>query len=268
MSESCKDILNLIPMYIDAILDTEESDRVAEHINSCEKCRAEFMLMASVMKKTKELPDIKISADFHNNLMQKIRKQQAENRKKRIILLRRSGAGVAAAAVVALSVVSFGGLKNSPTDIDIESPVISNKSTPEADTTTTRVETTTDNNEQVKTYTNQTPKSSSPQKATPETDTLPEFSGGGSSAAAAPTESVMTDASAPMVCDDLSCMKSVITTDDTNRDEVLEILSQYEKDEIGYVVPDINTVMKRLSELGIKVTVENCEYSSNYIIIK
>lgn len=251
MSESCKDILNLIPMYIDTSLDTKESDRVAEHINSCEKCHAEFMLMSSVMKKTRELPDIKVSSDFHDNLMQKVRKQQAEKHKKRIALLRRSSMGVAAAAVVALSVVGFSNLKNAPTDIDTQSPVLS---VPEVKKTEA-----TDNKEPTKVHTTQE-KASSPQKT--ET-TAPE-----NSAETVPSEVATTDAEIAVVCDDLSCIKSVITTDDTNREEIMEILSQYEKDEIGYIVPDINTVIKKLSELGVEVSTQACEYPSNYIIIK
>ena len=39
---NCKDILNLIPLYIDNILDSKEKDLVNEHINSCQKCREEL----------------------------------------------------------------------------------------------------------------------------------------------------------------------------------------------------------------------------------
>jgi hypothetical protein len=81
-----------------------------------------------------------------------------------------------------------------------------------------------------------------------------------------PSEENICDVSA--ICDDLTCTKATITLDDTNRDAVMEILSQYGKDDIGYLIPDINNVLRKIAELGIQVQTESCELEHNYIIIK
>lgn len=270
-TQNCSEILNLIPSYIDDILDDEEKDRVAEHIKSCANCRAEYELMSSIAEKTKDLPDITISADFHKNLIKRAETLQARKRARRTILLRRSGAGVAAAAVVALSVVSFGNLSNSKTDLD--NPVYTATPSPDSVVVTTEdVSTHSDNNARVEVHTKEAAQSvDTPKDTKAEVAPAPitENVGGGSSAAS-PEAPSTTDLSTDMatMCDDLSYMKAVITLDDTNREAVMGILTQYEKDEIGYRVPDINKVMRKIAELGITATAESCEFSQNYIIVK
>ncbi len=272
-TQNCSEILNLIPSYIDDLLDIKEKDRVAEHINSCDKCRAELTLMTSVREKTKELPDVKISADFHARLMEKAKEQKAKKRARRIVLLRRSGAGVAAAAVVALSVVSFGNLGNTNSDIGDQAPVYSATPTPEAAPTpdvntetdvalTARTESTA---QDVQNYTQ--PKEAVPQAApvTDITDTAP-ASGGGSSAKADLEAEVIVDAA--VVCDESAYMAAEITLDDSNREAVMEILAPYEKDHMGYKVPDIGAVLRKIAELGIQVQATDCDMNSNYIIVK
>lgn len=270
-SQNCSEILNLIPSYIDDILDNEEKDRVAEHINSCANCRAEYEQISALIAKTKDLPDVAISSDFHKNLMEKAAALQAKKRARRIVLLRRSGAGVAAAAVVALSVVSFGNLSNSNTDINDNSPIYSATPSPDSVAVTTEdVSTYSDSSARVEVYTKeQSTKKSESTKTEASPAPVTDSAGGGSSAAtpAAPSSTDQnTDIAA--ICEDISYMKAVITVDDANRDAVMEILSQYEKDDIGYRVPDINKVMRKISELGITVTAESCELSQNYIIVK
>ena len=277
-TSNCSEILNLIPSYIDDLLDIEVKDRVAEHINSCDKCRAELTLMTSVREKTKELPDVKISADFHARLIEKAKEQKAKKRARRIVLLRRSGAGVAAAAVVALSVVSFGNLGNTDSDIGDQAPVYSAAPTPEVTptpdvntetdvTSTARTESTAQN---VQNHTQ--PKEAAPQAApvTDITDTAPVSgggsSGGGSSAKADLEAEVTVDAA--VVCDESAYMAAEITLDDSNREAVMEILAPYEKDHMGYKVPDIGAILRKIAELGIEVQAKDCDMNSNYIIVK
>ena len=265
--QNCSEILTLIPSYIDDFLDHEEKDRVAEHIKSCANCRAEYELMSSVKEKTKDLPDVTVSADFHKNLMAKAKEQKATKRARHIVLLRRSGAGVAAAAVVALSVVSFGNLNSSNEDLD--NTLYSATPSPKASVVTIEDVATYSDNKQTKAPSKAEQGVNAPKN--PKTDIPAAVSDdAGESSAVSPEVPSSQDLSSGIatVCDDLLYTKAVITLDDTNRDAVMKILEQYEKDEIGYRVPDINKVMRKIAELGITVTAESCELSQNYIIVK
>ena len=165
-----------------------------------------------------------------------------------------------AAAVVALSVVSFSNLNNTKTDIDSTNYSVA----PTSDAISVPVD------EPVSSVQN---KESTPPTAGTEEKVIKDISydsfvdnntappSGGSTAkdipAASPTlpaeESV---GDVAVICDDLTCMKAVITLDDTNRDAVMEILSQYEKDDTGYLIPDINNVLRKIAEQGIQVQTE------------
>lgn len=272
---NCSEILNLIPSYIDDLLDIKEKECVAEHIDSCDKCRTELALMTSVREKTKELPDVKISNDFHARLIEKAKEQKAKKHARRIVLLRRSGAGVAAAAVVALSVVSFGNLGNTNSDLGDQTPIYSATPTQEAaptpdvntETDVTPTARTENTAQDVQNYTQ--PKEAAPQAAPTidYTDAAPApSSGGGSSAKADLGAEVSVDAA--VVCDESVYMAAEITLDDINREAVMEILAQYEKDDIGYRVPDIGAVLRKIAELGIQVQAKDCDMNSNYIIVK
>lgn len=272
---NCSEILNLIPSYIDDILDNEEKDRVAEHIKSCPDCSAEYAFLSSVAKTTANLPNVKISADFHTKLMAKAKAQRAAKQAKRIVLLKRSGAGVAAAAVVALSVVSFGNLNKTNSDIGDQAPVYFASPAPEvAPTPDTYTTTDITSTAPAKANVQDLQENTQPKTQTTYADTddaVP--SGGGSSARidievapSATEETLASDAAA--ISEDACFTKAVITLGDTNRDAVMEILSAYEKDEIGYRIPDINRVMRKIAELGIEVYAESCDLGQNYIIVK
>ena len=264
MNESCKDIIDLIPLYIDNVLENDINSKVQEHLKYCKDCNQEFLFLSKISKSFQEIPDVNISENFHKNLMTKAAKQQAKKRAKRMVLLRRSSAGVAAAAVVALSVVGFSNLNNTRTDIDSTSYSV----TPTSDTISVPVDKTAPS---VQNKESAAPVAATEEKARQnitydsfgDENTAP--SGGGSTAkyALAAPSSLPTEESVG----DLTCMKAAITLDDTNRDTVMEILSQYEKDEIGYLVPDINVVLRKIAELGIQVRTENCELAHNYIIV-
>ncbi len=271
MNESCKDIVDLIPLYIDNVLEDDINSKVKEHIKHCKYCNQEFLFLSKISKSFQEIPDVSISENFHKNLMARVAEQQAKKRARRIVLLRRSGAGVAAAAVVALSVVGFSNLSTTKTDIDSANYSV----VPTSDTISVPVDETTS---LIQSKESAAPVAKTEEKAGQDIsydsfvdeNTAP--SGGGSTAkdisAASPSlpaDDIVGDVAA--ICEDLTCMKAAITLNDTNRDAVMEILSQYEKDEIGYLIPDINKVLRKIAELGIHVQTETCEFTHNYIII-
>ncbi len=277
MSKSCKDILDLIPMYIDNVLEDDIDNKVREHLKTCENCRYELTLASRISDGLRNLPDVPLSADFHKNLVEKAKEQQTKKRARRIVLFKRGGAGVAAAAVVALSVVSFANLNKADTDISEQAPIFSatptpDTSVPEENTKTTQ--TNTDYTARIETYERTEPTTAPQAEAEPATitDNKASSGGGGSAAVIVPTAPATTEETlgvdAAVMCDDMSYMKAVITLNDTNRDAVMEILSSYEKDETGYRVPDINRVMRKIAELGADITAESCDLEENYIIVK
>jgi len=126
----CESVQNLLSLYIDNMLSEEESNIVREHIKSCASCREELALMQSILKETKNLPEIEVSADFHKNLMEKI-KAEGKPEKKFAVNWKQAAGFVAAAAVVALSVVSFIELDRTPDNQNIDTYLAS--PTPQAE---------------------------------------------------------------------------------------------------------------------------------------
>lgn len=261
----CKNILNLIPLYIDNMLSEEETDIVARHLETCEHCRNEYEFIATLTKETKKLNEIEVSSDFHKNLMAKAEQKARTKKSRKFILLRRAGAGVCAAAVIALCVVTYNGLNKhqestnpdeyiSPTSGVSQNPV---KLTNEAPNTQSDVS---------------APKTQSTPIETPQktVETPPEVaeapSGGGSSAA--PVEEACPSA---ISLDDTVSTYTVatVTTNEDNRDAIEQILSRYEKDETGYKVADINPLLLQLAEMGATVeTRTDSTVTQNYIILE
>lgn len=276
----CEKILNLIPLYIDNCLSQEESDTVHRHITSCDACRKEYEFLSSLMNTAATLEETDLSADFHKNLMEKANDIKNKKRTKRIVLLKRSSAGVAAAAVVALCVVSFGNINKTADNKDADSLI----STPPQENLTAEITTYTAKEETITPpIEKSTPKKSDAPKqkatATPAvspvedvtTDIIEQPASGGGSSAAANTQSESSPkADEPLLLTEpLSFTVANISPDNHVRDAVMEILAPYEKDSIGYIVPDINTVLRKLAELGIEVNATTTtEYAQNYIILE
>ena len=128
----CESICYLLSPYIDNMLSDEESDIVREHIANCASCREELAMMQSIQTVTKQLPDIEVSADFHKNLMEKI-KAEGKTEKRYAIPWKKAAGFVAAAAVVALSVVSFLRIDKDPGNENLDAYLAS--PTPQAEET-------------------------------------------------------------------------------------------------------------------------------------
>lgn len=260
----CKQILNLIPLYIDNELSDEEIDIVSQHLESCKKCKSEFEFMKSVMVTTKGMENIDLPKDFHKNLMEKAEKLARAKRANRILLLRRAGTSVAAAAVIALSVVTFNEFIE-PKDIKkvdqyrasklSDSPLSLKAPSENKEKSAISVDKSTENIE----------KSEPPQTVSDKakTDSRDVFANEG-----AKTETEIPKEISIASVESTHVVATVTLKDDI-RDEVLKILADYEKDETGYIVQDIESVSDSLNALGAQVqlkTVDNI--NKNYIIIK
>ncbi len=250
-SSDCKNVLNLIPLYIDNLLSEEETDIVSRHLATCKSCKAEFEFMKSVMKTAKDLPKIDVPADFHNKLMSKVRTQKL----KRNVTLKHINAFVAAAAVVVLSVLAvsdFHIYKNSENpDQYIKSGVSDSPvsfTSPKA----------TDNKDRSLKQSEEISSEPAEKKTNEATDKT-----------VGPVTEQQNPIPATVSLDEEDFMVATIILNDENRSDALEILSAFEKDETGYIVEHIDFITQKLSEAGIEVTITtNTESAKNYIIVK
>ncbi len=254
-NSDCKDILDLIPLYIDNKLSEEDYLIVQNHINSCESCKKELEFMVSFTQKFRELPQIDISPDFHENLMEKAKKNLRNKELKRITYLRRGGAGVAA-AVVALF-ISYSNIKPAPpvANDDFNDTALNSS---QADKP---LDITADKNIQAKTskspaFINEPDTSS---KETNDTGTFPD----------SPEEDVFLQENVTVIDEEVQFSKSIITANDENREEILSILSTCEKDSTGYKSKNPEKLLQKLLELGCTIeTVADETININYIILK
>lgn len=125
MSKSCKEILVLLSPYIDRELDAETAKAVEEHLSACESCRAEYRFLSGISQAAGALPELSVSAEFHNALHEKLAAAAAEKNisGRRKPVWQWAAGFAAAAAVVALSVVTFSSLpKQSELTPDVPAP--------------------------------------------------------------------------------------------------------------------------------------------------
>lgn len=240
-TKDCDKIIEQLPLFIDDMLESSQAEAVSEHIDKCPDCKKEYNYLKAIMKKTGELPEKELPTDFHEELMQKIRKEK----KSRHIVLRRVSAYAAAAAVVAMSFLALGEFKNDENTGIKEKYITSEVSDEPISEEVLK--------EKLVSIENKTPKKA--QK--PKEEIINE-------------EQIPASISLEEVEEDKETFVTVtVTPTDDIRDVILEILSPYEKDDTGYIVEDIDSLIKTLKEKDIKITVSTPESATqNYVIIK
>ena len=262
-NSDCKQILNLIPLYIDNMLSDEEIDIVSRHLDSCKNCKCEFEFMKTIMGATKEISDVEIPKDFHKNLMQKAERLARQKRARRYLMLRRIGAGVAAAAVVALSVVTFGDFIKPQDSKILDKHLTPNLSDKPFYLTAPSEE-------------NVLPKAIDERRTDIQNDATPQAEKSESktdsddiSKNESQTKETQIPASLSINAQVPTYVLATVTLTDDVRDQVLEILSDYEKDDIGYIVPDMSEVIDDLENVGAIVSFKNDDtIKQNHIVIE
>lgn len=244
----CNDILNLIPLYVDNLLDEEESQKVKEHILSCPECKKEAEFMMSIMSKTKDLPKVVASSDFTAKVVAKANSKKST--KTRTILLRRISSGVAVAAVLTLCVVGLDFIKTETPEPE-KSTMLSAEKVSQASPDIIDI-----------------PKTEHSKKTTPniqEKTVVPD-----ESAETHTDETVESFIPAAMSEIELEYFTiATVELTDENRETVEELIKDYEKDDFGYIVPDMNVLLRKLCDSGIKVTTEvSPDKINDYIIIR
>lgn len=258
-NSDCKDILNLLPLYMDNMLSEEETDIVSRHLESCESCKRELLYITSISKSTAALSDIEVPRDFSKNIIEKAKEIQGKKRARRIAFFRCTSTAIATAAVVALCVV------NIPKTADInKNQTPQNTATPTTDIS----EIPASHSAPVAENTSLTPAPSTKatEESTPKTTKLPDetpTSGGGSSAFTEYPQNA-----AAVLCDEDSFVIATVTIPEDMRAQALEILSSCPQDEKGYRAQDIHAILQKLSELGATIeTKTDTALTENYIII-
>ena len=253
----CEKILNLIPLYIDNMLSDEENDEVLRHLKTCKKCQSELEYLKSIIDTTKDIPEIDLPKDFHKNLMEKAEKIERTKKKKRYITLRHISTGVAAAALIAISFVALGEISEHK-ETKQPDQYITSRLSDEPIQKDARDNADYDNDvkpkernlnkESVKSA--QTPKDAATEvKETQVVEQIP--------------------ASISVADEVVTYTIATLELTEEIKEEVLEILSQYEKDEKGYIVPNIKDVIEKTENLGAIVDYKtDSAITQNYIIIK
>ena len=245
----CKDVLNLIPLYIDNMLSKKESDIVSQHIKSCKKCKEELALMKSLTRSIKDTLEVDLPEDFHKKLMMRVENDLRRKKTLRNIFMRRIGAGVAAAAALVLSLVALSDFvphhDKQNSDIYLASDLSKNPINITAPTKESKA-LPIDNTDK------------KPHEATQKSNDAPLPD----KAEANLPVSISLDENTP-------CVFATVSAKEDIKSAVLEILSSYEKDETGYIVNDFDDAIARLKELGAKITFKTDDaLSNNYIVLE
>lgn len=254
-NKECEKIRRLIPLYIDTMLSDKETDEVINHLDKCPDCRNEYNYLKAIIGTTKEISEKELPKDFHKNLMERI-ESCVHKKKKRYITLRHVSAGVAAAAVVAISFVALGEIsepkKTELSDEYITSRLSDGPIQKDAPNDMLADYSFESEEKNVNKSDNKTSSVSKNTKTEKETQTLEQI-----------PASISLD-------EETKIYKTVsVTLTEDNRDEVLKILSEYEKDETGYIVEDIEETVEKLKEIGACITtINNDADEQNYIVIK
>ncbi len=249
-NKECEKIRKLLPLYIDNMLSDKECDEVLKHLDKCPDCKNEYNYLKAIIGTARKIPQKELSPDFHKNLMEKV-KTKSHKKKKHYITLRHISAGVAVAAVIAISFVALGEI-NEPKEMELTNRFITSRVSDEP--VQRDAEKPTDNSFTAEEK-NVNKKTSSASK-----NTVIE-------------ENVQTEQQIPATAsldEETKIYKSAtVTVTEDIRDEVFEILSDFKKDETGYIVDDIESVVEKLKETGASVkTINDSTDAQNHIVIK
>lgn len=108
MKYNCKDIVELLPIYVDNMTNQLESAKVKEHLAECAECRREYEFLKNIIETTTELPYIEASQNFTDTLHSKLIAAKNLKSKKSLAAFRKVAiASLSSAAVIAISIVSL-----------------------------------------------------------------------------------------------------------------------------------------------------------------
>ncbi len=98
----CSRVMELLSEYADDELDSETSDEIRKHMESCSSCKYEYELLMGVIDNCRRLGEVDLPGDFNKNLHEKLI-SEGNSYKNRYIWLKRYGA-VAAVLILFISI--------------------------------------------------------------------------------------------------------------------------------------------------------------------
>lgn len=107
----CIDCIDKLSAYIDNELDLIEKKEVEKHLQMCEGCREELVLLTHIQEKIKDIDQIHLPEGFHEQLMKKVDEDSKINgikAKKRSTMGGRRIVGYLSAVAAALLIVWVG----------------------------------------------------------------------------------------------------------------------------------------------------------------
>lgn len=250
-NQECEKIRKLLPLYIDNMLSDKDGDDILKHFDKCPDCKIEYNYLKAIIGTAKEIPQKELSSDFHKNLMEKVR-IQSHKKKKPYITLRHISAGVAAAAVIAISFVALGEISE-PEEMNLTNQFITSRL---SDEPVQKDAEKPKDNSFVSEENNVNKKTSQDSKNT-----------------VIEEKEIKTEeqiAASVSLDEEVKTYKTVtVTVTEGIRDEIEEFLSDFKKDDVGYIVEDIEGVVEKLKEINAIVKIiNNSTNTQNYIVIK
>jgi len=104
---NCDKVCRKLSQYLDNALSVQEKSLIAEHLNTCQKCKQELSLLLQEQTHLAQLKPIKISSDFNAKLWQRIRNEENPGSASIIDIL--LGKLIPIPAVLAVLLVVFSG---------------------------------------------------------------------------------------------------------------------------------------------------------------
>jgi hypothetical protein len=78
---NCKDVQNLLSVYVDHECTITQKREIEEHIKDCKSCQVELEWLKSLISKVQELDEVDVPEGFHEDLMHRVHKTKDNSSK-------------------------------------------------------------------------------------------------------------------------------------------------------------------------------------------
>jgi len=74
----CVKVLELLPRFIENDFSEAEMEEIRRHIETCERCEAEYRAMLSLVDRLDQLPVVGVPSSFKSAIMHRLSKDKQE----------------------------------------------------------------------------------------------------------------------------------------------------------------------------------------------
>ena len=103
----CREILELLPLYIEGELEKSKENAVKKHLEECKSCAEELRFLENILSEAGKLPEIEPSENFHTSLKEKLKTVKQIKVFSRRKLFKTFTAAATSAAVIAVSITAL-----------------------------------------------------------------------------------------------------------------------------------------------------------------